>query len=237
MRIVIALPVLNEERILRASVERLLGVATIDLSGHEVTVVIADNGSDDATDSIGRALEHERSEVKYLRTEQRGKGLAIRAAWQSQEADIFVFMDADLSTDLAALGALVGAVQDGAGIAIGSRFHEESIVERSWMRKVVSRGYRMALRLFFWTKVNDVPCGFKAASAEAVEKIVPEIRNDHWFFDTELVIRAEKAGYRIVEVPVIWREVKPEGRRSKVNIPKVAMQYLKEMIRLKRDLT
>ncbi|MEY4744386.1 MAG: hypothetical protein RL272_331 [Candidatus Parcubacteria bacterium] len=236
MRVLIALPVLNEEKVLRASVEAVRVFAAGKLPGHDVEIVIADNGSTDATEAIGRALARENPGVRYLRVSARGKGLAVREAWGSADADIYVFMDADLATDLAALPELLRRMEAGAGLAVGSRFHPGSVVERSALRKVLSRGYRAFLRVALGTSVEDVPCGFKAASTRLVREVVPKIKDNRWFFDTELVVRAERAGHRIEEVPVVWKDVRPSGRESKVRIVPLIREYVSEVLRLRREL-
>lgn len=236
MRILIALPVLNEEKVLRPTVEAVRRFADASLPGHDVSIVIADNGSADATESIGRGLERSLRGVRFLKLSAKGKGLAIREAWKSAEADVYVFMDADLATDLGALPELVRRVEGGAGLAVGSRFRRESKVERSAFRKVLSYGYRALLRAALGTAVSDVPCGFKAASPRVVREVLPSVRDDRWFFDTELVVRAERAGHRIEEVPVTWRELKPAGRASKVRVLPLIRDYVGQVMRLRREL-
>jgi len=236
MRINIALPVLNEEAALEGSVRKIAGMAASFLPDDEVVIVICDNGSDDRTAEIGKRLAAEIGSVRYLQLAERGKGLAIRRAWKLLEADVYVFMDIDLATDLGALPELVRAASDCGGLAVGSRFHRDSRVTRSLGRKISSLAYRRLLRAAFGTKVNDAPCGFKAATGEVVHNVVPFVRDDRWFFDTELVIRAELAGYSIREIPIVWREHPLAGRRSKVNVPKLAFEYLCKIIHLKRRL-
>jgi glycosyltransferase involved in cell wall biosynthesis len=171
-----------------------------------------------------------------MRLERRGKGLAIREAWRRFPADVAVFMDADLSTDLEALPDLVGAIGAGADLAIGSRYHPRSTVERSVLRRFVSRCYRFLLRLLLGTSVADVPCGFKAASARVVRGIVPKIKDDGWFFDTELVVRVERAGMRIAEVPVRWCDFRVAGRQSKVRVLPIGWEYFKKSLALRSEL-
>lgn len=236
MRINIALPVMNEESALEDSVRKIAGMAASFLPDDDVVIVICDNGSDDRTGEIGKRLAAEIGSVRYLRLAERGKGLAIRRAWKLLEADVYVFMDIDLATDLGALPELVHAAADCGGLAIGSRFHRDSRATRSFGRKVTSLAYRRLLRSAFGTKVNDAPCGFKAATDEVVSNVVPFVRDDHWFFDTELIIRAERAGYSIREIPIVWRERPLPGRRSKVNVPKLTFEYLCKIIDLKRRL-
>lgn len=236
MRILIALPVLNEEAVLERSVAAVVEACASGLPEDDVSVVICDNGSDDLTGEIGRRLAAGIPEVKYLRLGERGKGLAIRRAWEADAAEVYVFMDIDLSTDLAALPDLVRTAAECGGMAIGSRFHRDSSVRRSLSRRLVSRCYRRFLRLALGTRINDAPCGFKAASAEVVENIVPFVRDDRWFFDTELVIRAERGGYEVREIPVVWREDASAGRPSKVDVPRLAVEYARQILDLRKRL-
>ncbi|MFH2063004.1 MAG: glycosyltransferase [bacterium] len=236
MRITIALPVLNEESVLSESAGRVLEAVRSLLPKDTVTVVVSDNGSDDRTAEIGQALAAAEAEVRYLRLEERGKGRAVFAAWESVPADVYAFTDIDLAADLSALPELVGAIRGGAGLSVGSRFHPASVVERSFGRNVYSYGYRNLLKATFGTAVSDVPCGLKAASASVVSEIVPQVRDRGWFFDTELLIRAERAGFDIHEIPVTWRETPIPGRESKVNAPRLAAEYLRRVMQLKLEL-
>lgn len=235
MRVLIAIPVLNEERVLRATVETIRAF-TAKLPGHSFTIVIADNGSADGTERISRELAAAHPDVRYLRLSARGKGLAVREAWSAADADAYVFMDADLATDIAALPALLSRIEAGADLAVGSRFHPDSSVRRSAFRRLMSRGYRELLSCAFGTCVADAPCGFKAASPSLVRDVVPAVVDNQWFFDTELVIRAERAGRRIEEVPVTWSEERPAGRRSKVNVFGLVREYLRKVLGLRLAL-
>ncbi|MFH1046950.1 MAG: glycosyltransferase [Patescibacteria group bacterium] len=236
MRVTIALPVLNEELVLNQSVERLLRFVRESLPEAECTVVIADNGSTDQTEEIGRRFADTQVEVRYLRLAERGKGRAVFAAWRLVPADVYAFMDIDLSTDLVSLPELCDTVAETGGMAIGSRFHPDSVVVRSLARRVISQGYRSVLKRSFGTTVSDAPCGFKAISAAVFTAVVPEVEDQRWFFDTELVLRAEHAGFSVHEIPVTWRELTTAGRRSRVNVPRLAWEYLKQVRRLKRQL-
>lgn len=236
MKIVVAIPALNEEPVLRDSITTLQRFLSEKLPQHEFLTVIVDNGSDDGTGDVGAALAAEYPGVRYMRLDRRGKGLAIRTGWDQSDGDAFIFMDADLSTDLAALPELIAAIEDGADVAVGSRYHRDSTVRRSLGRKALSKGYHLVLRTMFGTAVADVPCGFKAACVKVVREIVPKIKDDRWFFDTELVIRSEKAGYTVKEVPVDWKDYRPEGTRSKVVVGRLITEYLAQSTRLWREL-
>lgn len=233
MRVLIVLPVLNEEMVLANTVKVVRSFCDQVMPAHETTIVIADNGSTDGTEKSGRELVERLTNVRYVRLELKGKGLAIRHAWSSVEADVFVFMDADLSTDLTALPGLVKAIEEGADVAIGSRFHVDSVVTRSSKRKFFSRGYRALLKLVFGTRVEDAPCGFKAVSQGVVREVVPMVRDNTWFFDTELLLLVERAGMKIVDVPITWSDGRYSGRESKVQIVRLVWEYTNKVFGLR----
>lgn len=234
-RIAIIIPALDEEAVLYGTVTAVLS-ALPSLAPHDAVVRIVDNGSTDSTPRTGKGLADRFGAVRYGNVGVRGKGRAIRAGWEAEDADVYVFMDADLATDLSALRPLVDAALERGGVAYGSRFHAESKVVRSPLRLAFSHGYRAATRVILGTRLNDAPCGFKAASRRIVRDVMPSVEDDAWFFDTELAVRAERAGAALVEVPVTWTEHDVEGRRSKVNAPKLAVQYLRRLFKLRNDL-
>ncbi len=235
MKILIAIPVYNEEAILAENVMKIYDFLKKNIAD-DWQIVIADNNSIDQTSDIGKNLEKKFGEIKYLHIPQKGKGRAIRAAWESADAEVYIFMDADLATDLSALPALITAVgRENYDLAAGARFHKDSKVNRSLLRKFISKTYRFVLGLILNLKTKDAPCGFKAVNYKIVKNILPQIKNNEWFFDTELVILAEKENYKIKEIPVIWTEHKKIGRKSRVSFIKVSLGYLKEIWRLKKS--
>jgi len=201
----IVLPVYNEELALEASVREVLAYSERHLPWPSI-VTIADNASTDGTERIGRRLG-ELPEARYLRLPEKGRGRALKLAWATSEAEIVGYMDIDLSTGLSALPALIAPLVSGhAEVAIGSRLLPQSRVVRGPKREVLSRGYNMLIRGAFWPSFHDAQCGFKAARREAVERLVPEVADNEWFFDTELLLLAEKRGMRVFEVPVDWQD-------------------------------
>ena len=227
----IVIPVLNEERALPLSIPVLHAHLAENFGGYEWRIVIADNGSEDSTPEVSQRLSREFLGVTPFRLEQRGRGLALRTAWLASQADIVVYMDVDLSTDLAALQPLVGAVaEQGYDIAIGSRLIKGARVERRPLkREITSRGYSFLFRTMFFTGFRDAQCGFKAVSRRAVDALVPLIENNRWFFDTELLILAEANGFRIREIPVHWTD-DPDTR---VKILGTAIEDVKGLLRLR----
>ena len=227
----IVVPVLDEEAGLGSSVGKLCDFLAGRLSDYRWRVVIADNGSTDATPEIGRRLAEADPRVAYLRIEQRGRGRALDRAWRESAADIVAYMDVDLSTGLEALPALVGEVRSGrCDVAVGSRLRPGSrVIGRSLLRELTSRGYSALFRLMFLTGFRDAQCGFKAASRRVADEVVPLVLDRGWFFDTEMLILAEKNGYRVREIPVTWTD-DPDSR---VRIVATAWADLKGLLRLR----
>ena len=226
--ITIVLPVYNEELVLKTNAIKAFDFCHRNLKdGWQI--VISDNGSDDQTGRIGSELAEQYNKIKYLRIEKKGKGYGVISAWQAFSGEIYVYMDIDLSTDLKHLPELINEIKNGNDIAAGSRFIDRARVERSWDRTIISYGLRIILKLLFKLTVKDAPCGFKAINQRAMEKIVPMIQNKTWFFDTEMLILGQRAGMKIKEIPVNWREVVTRERESKVGILTVMMEYIKNI--------
>jgi glycosyltransferase involved in cell wall biosynthesis len=183
MKILIVLPVLNEEKIIVANVKKLVDFCQQNLA-LEWQIVIADNQSTDRTAELASQLVDHYPNISYLNVSKRGKGAAIRAGWNHAPADIYCFMDADLATDLSALSALIIAFNQGGDFVIGNRFHPHSQVKRSWLRKIFSFGYRFVLKLFLGLKIKDAPCGFKAISQDIKNNVLNLVEDDQWFFDS-----------------------------------------------------
>ncbi len=204
---------------------------TRDMSHIGWRVVIADNGSTDSTPEIGSRLSDGLDDVGFLRLDQRGRGRALKAAWRASDADAVAYMDVDLSTDLEALPALVGAIEAGrCDVAIGSRLCPGAhVTGRSLKREVISRAYNLLIRAMFLVRFRDAQCGFKAVSRRAADNIVPLIEDNGWFFDTEMLLVAEKGGYSIEEVPVSWTD-DPDTR---VRILSTAWTDFKGLLRMR----
>ncbi len=231
LKLDVVLPGLNEERGLENTVQTLSTFMRERLREYEWRIVIADNGSTDATPEIGRRLASERGRVEYLRLERRGRGRALKYAWSQSDADVVSYMDMDLSTDLSYLPTLVGAVaNEGHDVAIGSRLKRGAqVIGRSPKREFISRCYSLIFRTMFLTGFQDAQCGFKAVGRRAVEEVLPLVKDTGWFFDTELLILCEKNGYSVEEVPVRWED-DPDSR---VRIVSTAYEDLKGLARLR----
>jgi glycosyltransferase involved in cell wall biosynthesis len=228
----VVIPVLNEAHVLENSVARVRRFLKSNLP-YESRIVVVDNGSTDGTDNVARALADRYSDVQFLHLTQRGRGRALRHAWLQSKADVVCYMDVDLSTDLAHLPDLVNAIiLDGYDVATGSRLHPASQTRRSLKREAISRIYNVFVKTILGTRFSDAQCGFKAVGREALETVVPQIEDQSWFFDTELLVLAEKQSYRIKDLPVRW----DEDDDSRVKIVSTAWDDIKGVFRLRRQL-
>lgn len=225
----IVIPVYNEEKALPGSVEQLRAFLA-DVFLPDWRIVIADNASVDRTPVVGTALADEYPDVRYLRLEQKGRGRALRTAWLASDADILSYMDVDLSTNLSAFPPMIDSiVTRGYDLAIGSRLMPASRTTRSLKREVISRGYNALITLLFRQHFSDAQCGFKAITHRAAHDLVPLVEDQTWFFDTELLLRAEQRGYRIAEVPVEWIE----DLDSRVKIARTALDDVRGLLRVR----
>jgi putative flippase GtrA len=228
LQVDIVVPVRNEERDLAPSVRRLVCYLR---EGFPFTaqVTIADNGSTDRTWLIARELAREFTEVRAVRMAQPGRGRALRAVWSRGDADVLAYMDVDLSTDLNGLLPLVAPLLSGhSDLAIGTRLARGSRVIRGPKRELISRCYNMLLHACMGARFSDAQCGFKAIRREQARALLPLTRDDGWFFDTELLVLAERAGLRIHEIPVDW----VDDLDSRVDVVATALADLRGMVRL-----
>jgi 4-amino-4-deoxy-L-arabinose transferase-like glycosyltransferase len=226
----IVVPVLNEVQSLEASIRRLRAYLDEEFP-FTALVTIADNGSTDGTLELARRLAGELAGVQVLHLDQRGRGRALRAAWSASAAQVVAYMDVDLSTGLEALLPLVAPLVSGhSDLAIGSRLARGAHVERSTKRELISRTYNRLLHLVMRNGFSDAQCGFKALRRPVAERLLPLVEDEAWFFDTELLLLAEREQLRIHEVPVDW----VEDPDSRVDIVKTAVGDVKGMWRLKR---
>jgi glycosyltransferase involved in cell wall biosynthesis len=229
-RLDIFLPVYNEAHVLADSVERLRSYLDETDFPYARRIVIADNASTDETLRVAERLADVHADVEPLHIPQKGRGRALRKAWLESEADGMCYMDIDLSTDLSALLPLARAVLDeGYDVAYGSRMTRGSEITRSLGREITSRGFVLLIKLLFLSRLSDTQCGFKAISRQAARELVPRIENEEWFFDTELLLLAEKGGYRVKEVPVRW----VEDPDSRVNVLKTVAEDLRGLARMR----
>ena len=230
--VTVVIPVFNEEGGLASSLERLVGFLCRRCPW-PWEVVIADNGSTDRTFSIAQELASRLAGVHAGHRSQKGRGGALRSAWGQSQAAVLSYMDVDLSSDLESFPRLVGPLLDGKfDLATGSRLARGASTHRCLKREFISRAYNLLLKRALRTRFSDAQCGFKAITREAADRLLPLVRDDSWFFDTELLVRAEKSGYRILDLPVAWEE----GPHSRVKLWRTAREDLAGILRLRREI-
>jgi len=226
----VVVPVYNEQTALAASIRRLHRYLR-DSVPFPARITIADNASVDDTARIAAQLATELADVRVVRLEQKGRGRALHQVWSSSDAAVLVYMDVDLSTDLAALAPLVAPLISGhSDLAIGTRLGRGARVERGPKREIISRCYNLILKSTLSARFSDAQCGFKAIRADVAARLLPYVEDTGWFFDTELLVLAERSGLRIHEVPVDW----VDDSDSRVDIVATAAADLKGIGRLLR---
>ncbi len=228
----VVIPVYNEERELVSAVTRVRNYLRAQLP-FSFRITIADNGSTDCTALLADQLADSFDEVRAVHLEEKGRGRALNAVWTDSDAVVLAYMDVDLSTDLAALLPLVAPLLSGhSDLAIGTRLHRGSRVVRRPNRELISRGYNLILRGTLAAHFSDAQCGFKAIRADVARRLLPLVQDAGWFFDTELLLLAERAGLRIHEVPVDWID-DPDSR---VDLVSTAVADLKGVARVGKAL-
>jgi putative flippase GtrA len=224
----IVVPVHNEERSLALSVRRLHRFLEAEFP-FRWRIVIADNASTDITPQLAEALARALPHVSWFRLERTGRGRALRAAWSASEAQVVCYMDVDLSTDLRALLPLVAPLLSGhSDVAIGTRLAHGARVVRGPRRELISRAYNRLLQVALRARFSDAQCGFKAVRRDVAGELLPAVRDEAWFFDTELLVLAQRRGLRIHEVPVDW----VDDPDSRVKIVRTAFDDLRGVARL-----
>ena len=231
----ITIPVLNEENSLEENT-----LIALNYVKNEVTkncrIVIADNGSTDNTEEIGRKLERENLEIQYIKVHKKGVGLALRTSWLQSNADIVGYMDLDLATNLDHLKEVHTILaNDECDIVNGSRLLDGSqVIGRSWYRSLTSRVFNIIVRKLLKVNLSDGMSGFKFFKRKiATDLINSGINLDGWFFSTEILVKAFWSGKKIIEIPIIWTD----GMESKVKVAKLSREYLFEIFRLRNERT
>ena len=233
MKINILFPVLNEHLRLRRGIDNCMKYMRENVQiSYELTIV--DNGSDDDTPDIARELESTYPEVKYIRLEERGVGIAFKTGIERTDADIVGYMDIDLSTDLDYLSKTIRLFEEDADLMYvnGSRFSKESDTRgRKWYRKIISAGLVAILKLVFKMKSSDALCGFTFLRTPLAKELVSKCTDDHgWFYTVEFLLRAERMNVKILDMPVTWTE----DYDTTVRVWKTIKNYLVQMKRLRR---
>ena len=202
----ITIPVYNEEKELEKNIATLHDFCDKNLKVYNWHITIADNASSDNTPVIAAAVTKRYPKIIYFRLEQKGRGRAVKRVWSQSKCDYCLYMDLDLSTDLAHLPNILKKLGTGYDVAIGSRLAKGARIEgRTFLRELTSRVLNFFfIQFFFHTHFTDAQCGFKGVTRKVVENLIPKVKDNEWFFDGELLIIAEKSGYKIYEEPVHW---------------------------------
>jgi glycosyltransferase involved in cell wall biosynthesis len=225
----VTVPVYNEAKVLAESVRQLHSYLTANVPFRFV-ITIADNASTDETFAIAQRMCGELAGVRAIHLDRKGRGRALRHVWSSSTADVVAYMDADLSTGLEAFLPLIAPLVSGhSDLATGSRLSPGATVVRGPKREIISRAYNLLLRIVLAARFSDAQCGFKAGRTEVIKALLPSVQDDAWFFDTELLMLAQRRGLRIFQMPITWIE-DPD---SSVDIVRTALTDLRGIARLR----
>lgn len=201
----VVIPVYNDRSALERAIPeslRMLGGL-----GCPFELIVAEDGSTDGSREYVLAAGMDDPRIRLIHSDERlGRGKALNRAFSQAECGIVLYYDVDLATDLKHVSQLVSAIRDGCDIVTGSRLMEESRIVRSGGREIASRGYNFMVRLFLRSRLHDHQCGFKAFNRESLLRLLPQVRDSHWFWDTEVLVLGQRAGYRVKEFPVRWTQ-------------------------------
>ena len=226
----VVLPAHNEASKLEAAVRQTKQAFAAFSSAYEI--LIAEDGSTDGTAEIANRIASEDPSVRHIHSDERlGRGKALNRAFKSTRGDILMYMDVDLSTDLSSVKPLINALtEEQYDFATGSRMMKTSDVTRSIKRTIMSKAFNSLVRTILRSKLRDHQCGFKSFRKEALMQILDEIEDEHWFWDTELLVRAQRNGYKVKEIPVVW--VDKGGAGTKVNTFGDSISMFSSILRL-----
>ena len=208
------IPVFNDRASLEVAIPRSIE-ALSRISG-DFEILVAEDGSTDGSTECVREWEHKDPRIRLLHSDERlGRGKALNRAIREAQGTIVCYYDVDLATDMHHLPELIGAIREGAEISTGSRLLPKSDIVRTEGREIASRGYNFLVRIILGSKIYDHQCGFKAFRKSRILPVLPLIRSNHWFWDTELLVRSQRLGYTVTEFPVRWRAGKGTTVRIK----------------------
>lgn len=228
VQVSIVFPAYNEVDYLEPAVEKVK--QTLDAFAESYEIIIAEDGSADGTAEKAEELAQKFPLVRHIhRDERQGRGKALNNAFEQSRGEAFVYMDLDLATDLKHLKPLVEAItKEGYDLATGSRMLPESKVERSLRRSISSKTFNWLVRRMLGSKLRDHQCGFKAFKREPTLQLISEVQARHWFWDTEILVRAQRKGFKVKEIPVTWKS----ARSTKVNLLKDSYNMGKQIFKL-----
>jgi len=201
----VVIPVFNDREALETAIPR--SVAALEEIDERFEIIIAEDGSTDGSAEVVRAYSGNDPRVRLLHSDERlGRGKALNRAFREAHGPVICYYDVDLATDLAHVGTLISAIHEGYDISTGSRLLPESRIIRSGGREIASRGYNFLVRSILRSRLHDHQCGFKGFNRDRLLALIPSVKDTHWFWDTEVLVRAVRAGYRIREFPVVWNQ-------------------------------
>lgn len=231
------IPAYNEEQVLRANSLKLLDYLNRQEFPFDWRIVLIINGSSDRTWEIAGELAGKNPRIKAVNMPLPGRGRAQREYFSESRADLLFYMDADLSVSLETIPDLIAPIMAGTyDLVIGSRLLPGARTERSFVRELASQSYNSLSRLILGHRFTDLQCGFKVFRTDLFKMLEPNILDDFWFFDTELVLWAQRSGYRIKEIPVDWRENRYDKRKSKIGVFRNSWEFLENLLALRRRI-
>jgi len=238
MLVEFCLPIHNEEKILKANILRLLNYCQSQNFNFSWKIVAIINGSIDNSLAIAHKLSLKHPEkIKVENIKQAGKGQALKKYFLKSSAGIVVYMDVDLAVSLNNIPDLLLLIlNQGYNLVIGSRMLPDSHTKRSFLRELSSQGYNFLSKIILGHNFSDLQCGFKAMKIGLLQKLSPYIKDDKWFFDTELIALAKHFNFKIKEIPVDWSENRYDKRKSKINFMKDPIKFIINLIKLKARL-
>lgn len=235
MLVEICLPVKNEEKILAPNLQRVLDFCRqADFSFHWKIIGLVNGSTDNTLNIFSEFKKNYPQEIDYIEISEPGKGRAIRQYWALSQADILSYLDIDLAVLPSQLPELIWPlINNQADLSFGSRLLKESNTNRSLFREASSRAFNFLVKILLPNKVSDLQCGFKAIRRDVFRKILPYLKDDHWLFDSELVLLSQHFSYRLKEFPVDWDENRYQKRLSKVRVFRDLGKFLAGLIRLR----
>jgi len=237
MLIEFILPCYNEKQLLKQNSLKLLNFLNQQNYSFDWKIVLLLNGTTDDSKPIALEMKEQYNKIAVFIVEEKGKGNAIKKYFDYSSADFLIYMDIDLAVDIKNINDLISPLlNNNYDLVIGSRLLKESTTNRSAIRELSSRVYIFLSKLILKHSLSDLQCGFKGIKKEAFKKISPFIQDKFWFFDTELLIFAILLNRTIKEIPVDWSENRYEKRKSKIKIIKNSLDFIKNLLQLKKRL-
>ena len=227
-KVSVIFPAYNEADVLEDTIQKV--ILNLDTFADFYEIIIAEDGSTDGTNKLASMLAEKDTRIKHIHRQKRlGRGTALKNSFKKSSGEIIVYMDLDLATDLSHLRELIEAINiEGFDLATGSRLLSKSKVNRSWTRNLASSSYNLIVRKLLGSKIKDHQCGFKSFRREPLLILVDEVEATHWFWDTEILVRANRRGYKIKEIPVLWNS----GKETKVRLLKDSLNMFWQALSL-----